>query len=79
MLFALYGGWQTTNFVAAEIKDPGRNLSRALVLGVAGVIVLYLGVNLVCVRTLGRGGRWPPPRSLRRQSCEPPWETRARA
>ena len=55
VLFA-YGGWQTTNFVAAEIKDPRRNLSRALVIGVAGVIVLYLAVNLVCVRTLGPAG-----------------------
>jgi APA family basic amino acid/polyamine antiporter len=55
VLFA-YGGWQTTNFVAAEIKDPRRNLARALVIGVAGVIVLYLAVNLVCVRTLGPAG-----------------------
>jgi APA family basic amino acid/polyamine antiporter len=55
VLFA-YGGWQTTNFVAAEIKNPRRNLSRALVIGVAGVIVLYLAVNLVCVRTLGPDG-----------------------
>ena len=52
VLFA-FGGWQTTNFIAEEIKDPRRNLSRALVLGVAGVIVLYVGVNFVCVRTLG--------------------------
>ena len=52
VLFA-FGGWQTSNFIAEEIKDPRRNLSRALVLGVAGVIVLYVGVNFVCVRTLG--------------------------
>jgi APA family basic amino acid/polyamine antiporter len=52
VLFA-FGGWQTTNFIAEEIKDPRKNLSRALVLGVAGVIVLYVGVNFVCVRTLG--------------------------
>jgi APA family basic amino acid/polyamine antiporter len=55
VLFA-FGGWQTTNFIAEEIKDPRRNLSRALVLGVAGVIVLYVGVNFVCVRTLGAQG-----------------------
>src|SRR5271165_948518 len=52
VLFA-FGGWQTANFIATEIKDPQRNLSRALVMGVTGVIVLYLGVNLVCVRALG--------------------------
>ena len=55
MLFA-FGGWQTANFIAAEIKDPPRNLSRALLMGVAGVIVLYLGVNFVCVRALGAEG-----------------------
>ena len=55
VLFA-FGGWQTANFIAAEVKDPKRNLSRALVSGVAGVIVLYLGVNLVCVRALGPEG-----------------------
>ena len=55
VLFA-FGGWQTANFVAAEIKEPRRNLSRALILGVAGVIALYFGVNFVCVRTLGAQG-----------------------
>ena len=55
VLFA-FGGWQTANFVATEIKDPRRNLSRALILGVAGVIVLYLGVNFVCLRALGAQG-----------------------
>jgi basic amino acid/polyamine antiporter, APA family len=55
VLFA-FGGWQTANFIAAEIKDPTRNLSRALLMGVAGVIVLYLGVNFVCVRALGAEG-----------------------
>jgi len=55
VLFA-FGGWQTANFVAAEVKDPAKNLSRALVIGVAGVIVLYVGVNFVCVRALGPQG-----------------------
>ena len=55
VLFA-FGGWQTANFIGAEIKDPTRNLSRALLLGVAAVIALYLGVNFVCVRALGPEG-----------------------
>ena len=48
-----FGGWQTTNFIAAEIKDPRRNLARALIVGVSGVITLYLLVNLICIRVLG--------------------------
>ncbi len=55
VLFA-FGGWQTANFVAGEVRDPRRNLARALLLGVAGVIVLYLAVNFVCVRALGPAG-----------------------
>jgi basic amino acid/polyamine antiporter, APA family len=52
VLFA-YGGWQTANFIAGEITDPRKNLPRALLIGVAGVIALYVTVNLVCVRALG--------------------------
>jgi APA family basic amino acid/polyamine antiporter len=48
-----YGGWQTTNFIAAEIRDPRKNLARVLLIGVTAVIVLYLLVNFVCVRALG--------------------------
>jgi len=48
-----YGGWQTSNYVAGEVKDAHRNLARALVVGVIGVIALYLLVNLACLRALG--------------------------
>jgi APA family basic amino acid/polyamine antiporter len=48
-----YGGWQTASFVAGEMKNPRRDLPRALVLGVAGVALLYTLVNFVCVRALG--------------------------
>ena len=55
VLFA-YGGWQTSNFVAGEIREPEKNLPRGLILGVTGVIALYLLVNLVCVGVLGTSG-----------------------
>jgi basic amino acid/polyamine antiporter, APA family len=48
-----YGGWQTANFLAAEVKEPRKNLPRGLLLGVMGVIVLYISVNWVCLRALG--------------------------
>ena len=51
-----YGGWQTATFVAAEIRDPRRDLSRGLLLGVSGVVVLYLAVNFACLRVLGPAG-----------------------
>ena len=55
VLFA-YGGWQTSSFVSGELRDPTRDLPRALILGVSGVVLLYLGVNWVCVRALGGPG-----------------------
>ncbi len=55
VLFA-YGGWQTTNFIATEIRDPRKNLPRALLLGVIGVIVLYVTVNFFYVQALGPVG-----------------------
>jgi APA family basic amino acid/polyamine antiporter len=51
-----YGGWQTATFIAGEIRDPRRDLSRGLLFGVSGVVVLYLAVNLACLRVLGPGG-----------------------
>ena len=45
ILFA-YGGWQSCGNVAAEIRDPARNLARANVLGVTAVVALYLSMNL---------------------------------
>jgi APA family basic amino acid/polyamine antiporter len=55
VLFA-YGGWQTSCFIAGEVREPRKNLPRGLIIGVAGVIVLYLAVNFVCVRALGTAG-----------------------
>ena len=52
VLFA-YGGWQTASFVSGEMRNPERDLPRGLLLGVLGVVVLYLAVNLVCILVLG--------------------------
>src|SRR5262249_3380623 len=51
-----YGGWQTATFVAGEMRDARRDLSRGLLMGVAGVVALYLAVNWVCLRALGPAG-----------------------
>jgi APA family basic amino acid/polyamine antiporter len=55
VLFA-YGGWQSTNFVAEELRDAERTLPRALIMGVATVVAVYLLVNVVYLRTLGLDG-----------------------
>ena len=55
VLFA-YGGWQTSSFVSGEMKNPKRDLPRGLLIGVIGVIVLYLSVTYICLRSLGVDG-----------------------
>ena len=51
-----YGGWQTSSFVAGEMRNPARDLARGLLFGVAGVVILYTAVAFVCVHTLGAAG-----------------------
>ena len=41
-----FDGWADLSFVAGEVKDPRRNLPRALILGTLAVIVIYLLANL---------------------------------
>ena len=55
VLFA-YGGWQTANFIATEIREPRKTLARALLLGVLGVIALYVSVNFIYVQALTPAG-----------------------
>lgn len=44
--------WDNVTFTGAEVKDPGRNLPRALVIGCLIVVGLYLLANLSYVVTL---------------------------
>jgi APA family basic amino acid/polyamine antiporter len=41
-----FDGWADLSFVAGEVKDPRRNVPRALILGVTSVIVIYLLANV---------------------------------
>src|SRR6185436_13690565 len=41
-----YGGWQSALYFTEEDKDPSRNLPRAMIGGVAAVIVIYTLVNI---------------------------------
>ncbi len=55
VMFA-YGGWQTASFVSGEMREPRRDLARGLLIGVSGVVLLYMVVNFVCVYALGPDG-----------------------
>lgn len=40
-----YDGWADVSFVSGEVREPRRNLPRALLLGTLSVVVIYLLVN----------------------------------
>ena len=54
-LFA-QSAWNNVTFTAGEVRDPGRNLPRALLAGCALVVALYLLANLAYVVTLPLAG-----------------------
>ena len=41
-----YDGWNNVSMVSSEIRDPSRNLPRALILGTLAVITTYLLINV---------------------------------
>lgn len=41
----VYDGWIDVSFVAGEVREPRRNLPRAIVTGMAFIIVIYVAVN----------------------------------
>ena len=42
-----YSGWNAAAYMAEEIRDPGRNVPRALLLGTVAVIVIYVLLNVL--------------------------------
>ena len=47
-----YNGWQDATYVGGEVRDPGRNLPRALTLGTLIVMGVYLAVNAAYLAVL---------------------------
>ncbi len=60
-LFALvpvlftYAGWNAASYVAEEVRDPGRNVPKALALGTLAVVVIYLLLNTLYLYVLPVG------------------------
>src|SRR5213079_2784249 len=44
--------WTNITFIGSEVRDPGKNLVRALVLGCGSVVVLYLLANVAYLAVL---------------------------
>jgi APA family basic amino acid/polyamine antiporter len=41
-----YDGWADLSFMGGEVKNPGRTLPMALIIGTAGILLIYLLLNL---------------------------------
>ena len=50
-----YDGWGDLSFVGGEVRDPERNLPRALVVGTVAIIAIYLLVNAAYLYLLPLG------------------------
>ena len=50
-----FDGWADLSFVAGEVKDPRRNLPRALIIGTLAVIAIYLLANVAYLSVLTVG------------------------
>ncbi|HEY3359849.1 MAG TPA: amino acid permease [Polyangia bacterium] len=47
-----YDGWSDVTLIAGEIRDPGRNLGRAVAVGIAVLVALYAAVQLAVTALL---------------------------
>jgi APA family basic amino acid/polyamine antiporter len=60
-LFALipimftYSGWNAAAYMAEEIRDPGRNVPRALAIGTVAVTAIYLLMNVLFLYVMSIG------------------------
>ncbi len=53
LILYTYGGWNDAAFVAAEVKNGKKNITRSLVLGILLITGLYLLVNAAYINSLG--------------------------
>lgn len=58
MIFVLltYGGWNEAAYLSGELKNPGRNMARVLVIGTAILVALYVMANAALLAILGLDG-----------------------
>ncbi len=48
----VYSGWNAAAYMAEEVRDPGRNLPRALALGTGAVTLIYILINVLYLKVI---------------------------
>jgi len=46
-IYYAYTGWNSASYLAGEVRNPQRRLPQAILIGTAGVMMLYLALNVV--------------------------------
>lgn len=47
-----YDGWMNVGFMAGEMKNPSKTLPKAIITGIAAVMIAYLSVNVALLHVL---------------------------
>jgi len=67
--FFAYSGWEGATYVAEEVRNPRRNLPLSIILGIAGVMLLYLATNSAYIYQLPveqiRDSKWVAVNAMR--------------
>ncbi len=53
MLLYNFGGYGNITYLGSEVKDPRRNIPRAIVLSIVAATVLYLLMSVTIIGTIG--------------------------
>jgi amino acid transporter len=53
LILYTYGGWNDAAFVAAEVRNGKKNITRSLILGILIITALYMLVNAAYIHSLG--------------------------
>lgn len=56
LILYAYGGWNDMAYVGAEVRNPQKNIFRALILGTCAVTLIYALVNAAFLHALGFDG-----------------------
>ena len=62
LLMLSFIGWETVSHLAGELRDPARQLPRAIFAALAIVVVLYLGLAVATIGVLGTAAPSDVPR-----------------
>lgn len=54
--FFAFGGWQHALWISGEVREPRRNLPRAILVGMVIVIAVYVSANWAYLALLGQAG-----------------------